>query len=74
MAEMTARALLRVEDGDPLRYRYGPASPEAARAVQLLDRLYIERRVTIITLIFSKPIDTIKDFADAFRIRKRGED
>ena len=40
---------------------------------QLIERLaqvYQERRVAVIAEIFSKPIDFIKAFADAFRLRK----
>ena len=69
---MTARGLLELQAEGQL-YRYRPTKPETERIVQMLDRLYNERRVTMITLIFSKPLDSIRDFSDAFRIRK-GED
>jgi hypothetical protein len=71
LKEMQARGLL--EGNADLGYRYLPARPEIERAVRQLDRLYAERRVTIITLIFSKPMDPVRDFSDAFRIRK-GQD
>jgi predicted ArsR family transcriptional regulator len=51
-------------------YRYEPRSQEMDRAVAGLAREYEARRVTIIGLIFSKPIDKLRSFADAFRIRK----
>jgi len=35
---------------------------------------YADRRVTVIGLIFSKPVDKIRSFADAFRIRKDRSD
>jgi hypothetical protein len=56
---------------DPRTYRYAPAagSPLDAAVAQLA-RDYAERRVTIITLIFSKPVDKLRSFADAFRLRK----
>ena len=73
MAEMTVRGLLESQEEDGLRYRYCRAKPETGRVVEMLDRLYNERRVTIITLIFSKPLDSIRDFSDAFRLRKREE-
>jgi hypothetical protein len=51
-------------------YRYEPRTAEMDRAVAGLAREYEARRVTIIGLIFSKPIDKLRSFADAFRIRK----
>lgn len=70
LADMTARGLLEAQADS---YRYRPAKPETERLVQMLDRLYNERRVAMITLIFSKPLDSIRDFSDAFRIRKGEE-
>jgi hypothetical protein len=52
------------------RFRYAPKTPELAAAVEGLARAYAERRVSVIGLIFSKPIDKIRSFADAFRLRK----
>jgi hypothetical protein len=40
------------------------------RTASDLARLYPERRFTIIEIIFSKPNDKIRSFADAFRIRR----
>jgi hypothetical protein len=54
----------------PPAYRYDPRTPQLDDAVRGLAREYETRRVTIIGLIFSKPIDKIRSFADAFRIRK----
>jgi hypothetical protein len=35
-----------------------------------LSATYTDRRVSVIGLIFSKPLDKLKSFGDAFRIRK----
>lgn len=56
------------------RYRYGPRSPEVAGAVDELAKLYHQRRVTIINLIYAAPVKNLQNFADAFRIRKNEED
>jgi hypothetical protein len=32
---------------------------------------YRERRVAVITLIVSKPLESVRAFSDAFRIRKK---
>lgn len=53
--------------------RYAPRTPAMARAVEATDRAYQTHRVAIITLIFSRPTERIRSFADAFRLRK-GED
>ena len=34
---------------------------------------YQQRRVTIINLIYSNPVKTLQDFADAFRLKKDHE-
>jgi hypothetical protein len=51
-------------------YTYAPRTPELARAVEGLAQAYAERRVSVIGLIFSKPMDKLRSFADAFRLRK----
>ncbi len=58
-----------IDGADPL-FSYAPRDPNLDQTIGLLAREYAERRVTIIGLIFSKPTDTLKSFADAFRIRK----
>jgi hypothetical protein len=35
---------------------------------------YRERRVAVVSLIASKPIDNVRAFSDAFRLRKRKEE
>jgi len=53
--------------------RYAPETPELARQVDELAQLYQSHRVAIISVIFSRPSERIRSFADAFRIR-RGDD
>jgi hypothetical protein len=74
LAGMAARGLLVTTDEAAGRYRFDPKSPELKRVVGRLADTYDERRVSVITLIFSKPNDTIRSFADAFRIRKDEKD
>lgn len=50
-------------------YYYAPRTPELAEAVQQLESCYRERRVAIITLIASRPMDNVRAFSDAFRLR-----
>ncbi len=54
----------------PKEYRYGPENMKLDDAVRGLAAEYVKRRVTVINSIYSKPIDKIRTFADAFRLRK----
>ena len=71
---MSAKGLLGSDPADPSRCRFAPKSPDLDRAVTELAKAYADRRVTVIGLIFSKPLDKIRDFADAFRFRKDDSD
>jgi predicted ArsR family transcriptional regulator len=55
-------------DGPPL-YRYAPSGPDLGLAVEGLEEAYGKLRTRVINLIFSKPTQKIRTFADAFRIR-----
>jgi DNA-binding IclR family transcriptional regulator len=66
---LRTRGLAERVEGAPSGYRYAPKTAELARAVDELAQLYQQRRVTIINLIYSNPVKTLQDFADAFRIR-----
>jgi hypothetical protein len=65
--DLARRGLLR-PDGDA-RFSYAPSSDSLEAAVDGLACVYPERRVTVIEVIFSKPNDVIRTFADAFRWR-----
>src|SRR5688500_2281938 len=67
LGELVVRGLAR-NDGSEA-FRYAPGTPELDRAVAQLCRDYTERRVRLITLIFSQPVDKLRSFADAFRLR-----
>ena len=57
------------EEGDD-PFRYHAASAEIDRLVTDLAALYQQRRVAVITLIYSKPVKKVQTFADAFRLRR----
>ena len=67
LSTMAAAGLLE-ESGS--RFRFAPKSSQLERAAADLARIYPERRFSIIEIIFSKPNDKIRSFADAFRIRR----
>ncbi len=73
LAALAAKGLLVAAPGSE-RYRYGPDSDTVRRLVDGLAAAYEDRRVTVISLIYSQPRDTVQVFADAFRIRKDDAD
>lgn len=58
--------------GNPPVYRYQRGSPEAEATIDRLRDLYRERRVSIISLIYSRSHGPAQAFADAFKFRKGG--
>jgi hypothetical protein len=74
LEDLTRDALLVRVKGNEEEYRYAPGSAALDEAARGLATAYTERRVTVINLIFSKPVDKIRTFADAFRLRKKEDD
>ncbi len=70
LADLSARGLLHTQAEIPPRYQYGPRTKELAHLVSMLDEIYQQRRVSVITMIYSKPVDKVRTFADSFRLRK----
>ena len=54
---------------DPV-YRYQPATPHMQQMVDSLAEFYGKHLVPITNLIHSKPKNRVREFADAFRLRK----
>jgi hypothetical protein len=70
LADMARRGLARTESQSAARFAYRPHDSETDRIVSELASLYQERRVAVISLIYSKPLNKVQTFADAFRLRK----
>ncbi len=51
-------------------YRFAPANPELERQVAALAAAYRQSRVAVIQLVFARPADPLRSFADAFRMRR----
>jgi hypothetical protein len=66
-ARLDALAQRGLIEQDSRGYRY-EASPELDTTVAGLARAYAERRFTVIELIFARPTDKLRAFADAFRV------
>jgi hypothetical protein len=71
LAMLLGQGLLR--EREPGCFQYAPLTAEQHAAVTHLDHMYRERRVAVITLIASKPIENVRAFSDAFRIRRNKE-
>lgn len=74
LQDLTARRLLVEHAGPPATYRYRPTSSEDEQAVAELQETYNTRRVSVISFIFSKPLDKVRGFADAFRLKRDKDD
>lgn len=70
LGDLERGGFLQCRDRACREYQYAPAPPERDALVRGLAEGYAERRVTVINLIFSKPVDRIRTFADAFRLWK----
>ncbi len=72
LALLMGQGLLREIEGGC--YQYSPRSAELHETVTRVATCYSERRVAVITLIASKPLENIRAFSDAFRIRRNKEE
>jgi hypothetical protein len=72
LAMLLGQGLLRERDSGS--YQYAPRTAELHDTVTRLDHMYHARRVAVITLIASKPIENVRAFSDAFRIRRKKEE
>ena len=54
--------------------RFGPKTPELRGQVRRLVQVYGERRIEVVNSIVGRSLDRIREFADAFRLRKEKPD
>jgi len=73
LASLAAHGFLEPTGAGPA-YRYAPRDKELAETVSQLARTYRERRVAVITAIASRPMENVRAFSDAFRVRRKTED
>lgn len=59
-----------VAGNDSEGYRYSPSTPTLDAMVRALSRVFNERPVTLVRMIYAPKDDKIRSFADAFRIKK----
>lgn len=70
LLDLERRGFVVREKDSATTYRYQPADPAADNLIAKLGDIYQERRVAVITQIYSRPIDKVQTFADAFRLRR----
>lgn len=71
---LCGRGFLSVGIGNDVVYSYAPASAELANAVAQLATLRRDHPEQIDELLGAAPRDPIRDFAEAFRVRKKDKD
>jgi hypothetical protein len=70
LADVGRRGFAKVVSPSQARYSYQSPDANADRLMGELASIYQDRRVAVISLIYSKPINKVQTFADAFRLRK----
>ena len=68
LLDVVRRGLADQEGGS---FRYRPANEVVGGLIDRLAQLYRERRVAVTTEIFAKPVDSVRAFAEAFRLRRK---
>jgi hypothetical protein len=70
LADLTARGLLSANGATPTAYRFNPTDSEDVQAVAEVAGVYGTKRVSVISFIFSRPLDRVRGFAEAFVLKK----
>ena len=72
LAELARHGFLEFLGDKEPRYRYQPSQSGLAALIDELAQTYQDRRVAVITHIYSKPVSKVQTFADSFRLRREG--
>ena len=70
LADFARRGFAILVPSAEVRYTYRTSDSEADRLIDELASAYRDRRVAVISLIYSKPLHKVQTFADAFRFGK----
>jgi hypothetical protein len=68
LEKIVADKLAEVTEESAKRYRFAPVDQKTRSVVAQVAQTYRERRVAVITLIASRPMENVRAFADAFRL------
>lgn len=68
---LTAKGMLAADRSGPRpAWRYAPRDETMAASVDALADSYRRNRVEVINLVYARPADPLRSFADAFKLRK----
>lgn len=70
LADMARHGYAKVVPPSDARYSYRAVDAHVDRLIEQLACVYQDRRVAVISMIYSKPLNKVQTFADAFRLRK----
>jgi hypothetical protein len=70
LADFHRRRYIKLMPGSDASFAYGPQEAKDEQLIKELAAAYQDRRVAITSLIYSKPLNKVQTFADAFRLRK----
>ena len=71
LASLCDHGLLDEVAGHPAAYRYVADAADQGELISTLADTYRERRVAVVTAIASKPMENVRAFSDAFRLRRK---
>jgi hypothetical protein len=74
LEDLASSGLLVGTGENPVSYRFSPVQSDDVRDVAELATTYAERRVSVITFIFSRPQERVRGFANAFLLRHKRDD
>lgn len=70
LADLNRRGFAKTATPGHVLYSYGVADAAIDRWIAEVASAYSNRRVAVISLIYSKPLNKVQTFADAFRLRR----
>lgn len=70
LEDLTTKGLVQTTSDNPVQYRFEPQTEELILSVRDLAGAYKERRLRVLECLFSKPISSLRIFADSFKLRK----
>jgi hypothetical protein len=71
LSALCDHGLLEQVGENPPAYRYIAESREQGELISTLADTYRERRVAVVTAIATNPMENVRAFSDAFRIRRK---
>lgn len=70
LADFGRRGFVQVVPQSNIQYSYHVVDDRLDKLISEVAAAYQDRRVALISLIYSKPLNKVQTFADAFRLRK----